>query len=1067
MRILLICLIICLKSYSQSLICIAGAGQGDGLPATQQSVNPSTHFADSIGNVYFTDSNYGVSQYYNSVRKVNVSTGIISTIAGGQNSAISSLHGSVSLLWLDHANMYILHGYVIKKINLNNNVITTIAGNGNSGNAGDGGLALNASINSNITMALDHNGDLYINDFNNNYIRKINNSNGIISSFVSQATSPLISSIGGMCIDNQNNLLLAAPFSNSVLKANLTTSVVSRFAGYGGNGNSGNGGLAINATLGAPWDVKIKNNGDVYIMDSNYDQVRMVNTSGIISSFYFGNFNVARNLNVDLQGNVYVSDKQYYFICKINSAGILNSIVCGNGYMSYTGNGGDASESDVNLPKEIHRDKNGNIYFIDQNYGSTDLGLCIRKIDKLTNIISTVAGNGGWGFSGDGGVAVNASFGGISDFAIDTMGNIFIADYDNRRIRKVDYSTGIVSTISGVSGNQYSGDGGLAINAGVPNVDKIATDLQGNIYIASNYYASTRIRKIDIATGIIDLAIGAGPGYADNVLGTSTTIEVGDMAFDSNNNLIITETSYNRVRRFNTSTGIITTIAGNGTNAYSGNNVPPLSASFLNIKSVRLDDHDNIYVSGGGKIRKIDSALTNIVDYISTSGTSEFYNGIPANNCNCLNNNPFEFDVINNEMFFSDTKLYKLNTVNCNTLNTPTLSLNVSNQCETMTALAVSTNADYYYWLNTGNYSNNLTTNIAGIYTVVASNSVGCSTTATVNNSFNYCVWPGDANSDGLANNLDVLELGLHFNQSGISRSLVGNIWQPYTAINWSGTITNGKNLHHSDCNGDGIINNNDTLAIYNNYGLMHALKTHQSVTLNPELSIIPDQSMVVKGMWGTASIYLGNAINVIYDVNGVAFTVDFDNNLIEPNGVYIEYQNSFIDVGQNLHFQKPDFTNGKIFSATTHTINNDVTGYGKIATLHYQIKSNLATDEVLNIGISQANQSSVSGMITSLSSGTATLMAIGASVGVNESLISGGMLISPNPTNGIINISFNTVPQNTKIELYNSIGALVLLETMSNKTNIINMGELSSGIYFMKVLEGNKVVTVKKVVRE
>jgi hypothetical protein len=161
------------------------------------------------------------------------------------------------------------------------------------------------------------------------------------------------------------------------------------------------------------------------------------------------------------------------------------------------------------------------------------------------------------------------------------------------------------------------------------------------------------------------------------------------------------------------------------------------------------------------------------------------------------------------------------------------------------------------------------------------------------------------------------------------------------------------------------------------------------------------------------------------------------------------------------------DFVNNKLFTASTHTVSNNVSGYGKIATLHYQVKSSLSTDEVLNIGILQANQSSATGSITPLSTGTGTLMAIGASVGVKESLISGGMLVSPNPTNGLLNISFNTIPQNTKIELYNSIGALVLTEQMSNKTNTINMSDLSSGIYFMKVLESNKVVAVKKVVRE
>ena len=268
-------------------------------------------------------------------------------------------------------------------------------------------------------------------------------------------------------------------------------------------------------------------------------------------------------------------------------------------------------------------------------------------------------------------------------------------------------------------------------------------------------------------------------------------------------------------------------------------------------------------------------------------------------------------------------------------------------------------------------------------------------------------------------------------------------------------------------CNGDGTINDDDTLAIFNNYGLMHTFKTVQTTTVNPQLSIIPDQPMVVKGTWGTASVYLGDAISQINNINGVAFTIDFDNTLIEPNSIWLEYQNSFIDASPNLYFRKLDFANSKLFTASTHTVSNNVNGFGKIATLHYQILSSIATDQVLNIGLSQANQSSATGIITPLSTNTGTLMAIGASVGVKESLISGGMLVSPNPTNGLLNISFSTVPKNTKIELYNSIGALVLTEQMSNKTNAINMSELSSGIYFMKVLEGNKVVAVKKVVRE
>lgn len=405
------------------------------------------------------------------------------------------------------------------------------------------------------------------------------------------------------------------------------------------------------------------------------------------------------------------------------------------------------------------------------------------------------------------------------------------------------------------------------------------------------------------------------------------------------------------------------------------------------------------------------------------------------------------------------------------TNSVPSLSIvGTSSVCSGASTSLMATGAATYSW-STGAITNTVTVIPSSntTYSVDGANGCGTSTETISITVDNTCaeVWPGDANSDGTADNLDVLELGLHYTQTGAQRASTSNVWQSYFANNWTGTITNGKNLNHSDCNGDGIINDDDTLAIYNNYGLIHTFKPAQTTTVNPQLSIVPDQSMVTKGTWGTASVYLGDATSQINNINGIAFTVDFDNTLIEPNSIWLEYQNSFLDANQNLYFRKLDFANSKLYTASTHTVSNNVSGFGKIATLHYQIKSSLTTDEVLNIGISQANQSNTSGVISPLTSGTGTLMAIGASVGIKENSFGANVLVSPNPTNGLLNISFNTLPQNTKIELYNSIGALVLTETMINKNNTINASELSSGIYFMKVVENNKVVAVKKVVRE
>ena len=385
--------------------------------------------------------------------------------------------------------------------------------------------------------------------------------------------------------------------------------------------------------------------------------------------------------------------------------------------------------------------------------------------------------------------------------------------------------------------------------------------------------------------------------------------------------------------------------------------------------------------------------------------------------------------------------------------------------CNGTSVVFTANGASNYIW-NTGttSYSTTVSPNTTITYSVIGTNA--CETTSAVVtiavDPTCQDVWPGDANSDGIADNLDVLELGLHYTQTGPPRASTSNTWQSYFANNWTGTITNGKNLNHSDCNGDGTINDNDTLAIYNNYGLTHAFKPVQTNTVNPQLSIVPDQSAVTKGSWGTSSIYLGDATTNINNINGLAFTIDFDNTLIETNSIYIDYQNSFLDSGQNLKFRKLDFANSKLFTATTHTLNNNVSGNGKIATLYYQIKSTLTSDQVLSLGISQANQSDAAGVIAPLTSGTATLMALGTSVGLQE-LNNNIVSISPNPTNGSLTINSKTELQ--KIEVISITGQVLINETPTNVSHILHLQNFANGIYFVNVYQNNRVVKREKIV--
>jgi hypothetical protein len=401
-------------------------------------------------------------------------------------------------------------------------------------------------------------------------------------------------------------------------------------------------------------------------------------------------------------------------------------------------------------------------------------------------------------------------------------------------------------------------------------------------------------------------------------------------------------------------------------------------------------------------------------------------------------------------------------------LISPTLAVfGVSIVCEGSSSVLNVNGASTYTW-STGETtpSITITPTVSSSYIVTGENVCGVDTKTVSVIVDNTCqdVWPGDANSDGVANNLDVLELGLHYIQTGQPRATTSNAWQSYFANNWVGTITNGKNLNHSDCNGDGTINDDDTLAIYNNYGLTHTFKMTQANAVNPQINIVPDQATVTKGNWGTASVYLGAAVTNINAINGVAFTVDFDNTLIETNSIYIEYQNSFLNAtNQNLHFRKLDFANGKLFTASTHTVSNNVSGFGKIATLHYQIKSNLATDEVLNIGIAQANQSEASGAINPLASGTGTLMALGASVGLAENIYSNSISINPNPTNGVLTVTSKQEFQ--KIEVMAITGQVLLSETPTSVSHTLHLEDFSNGIYFINIYQNNHIVKREKVV--
>ncbi len=292
---------------------------------------------------------------------------------------------------------------------------------------------------------------------------------------------------------------------------------ISNVAGLRTIGYSGDGGPATNAHLYNPIAVFADNSGTIYISDWANSRLRIVTSTGIISTIagngVFGfsgdggsatlaELNGPMGIFTDASGNIYLADVGNERIRKINSSGIINTIA-GNGTYGFSGDGGLATLAAFEDPAGVCGDESGNIFVADEfNYR-------VRKINS-SGIISTIGGCGARGYAGDGGPATQAEFYYPSGVAADNMGNIFVADESNNCVRQIN-SSGVISTIAGNGVAGFAGDGEPAFLSELSNPAGVTTDNKGNIYIADGF--NSRIRKIN-NTGVISTIAGDGiAGY--------------------------------------------------------------------------------------------------------------------------------------------------------------------------------------------------------------------------------------------------------------------------------------------------------------------------------------------------------------------------------------------------------------------------------------------------------------------------------------------------------------------------------------------------------------------------
>ena len=342
-------------------------------------------------------------------------------------------------------------------------IITTIAGIGQSGYSGDGGPADSAKLHYPVAVVIDSSGNLYISDRLNSCIRKVDLTTRIISTIAGVGIDP-----NGMAIDAFGNIIFADATYNCIRKITVASGIVTTIAGNGIMGYSGDGGLADSAEFRRPTSVAIDTAGNIYIAD-------------------FGN-NVIRKIIV--------------------STGIITTII-GNGFHAgtdsggYSGDGGPANLAKLNHPLVVALDDSGNVYFSDC-YNNV-----IRKVGSSSGTITTIAGNGygagtsNGGYSGDGGPAISAKLYEPLGIALDVSRNVYIADGLNHRIRKVNATTGIITTFAGNGQEGYGGDGGPADSAKLGVAHGAVVDSHGNVYVAvENYDCIRKISAIPLSINI-------------------------------------------------------------------------------------------------------------------------------------------------------------------------------------------------------------------------------------------------------------------------------------------------------------------------------------------------------------------------------------------------------------------------------------------------------------------------------------------------------------------------------------------------------------------------------------
>ena len=294
---------------------------------------------------------------------------------------------------------------------------------------------------------------------------------------------------------------------------------------------------------------------------------------------------------IDTSGNILIADTLNHRVRRVAADSGIITAVAGNGIAGSSGDGGAATSASLNYPHGVCGDFAGNIFIAEF------VGHRVRRVAAGTGLITTIAGTGVQGFGGDGGAATNALLSGPVFLAVEPTNSLLISEYAGNRVRRLAAGSGVITTVAGDGVARFSGDGGAATSASLFYPEQLALDQAGNLFIADN--GNNRIRKVAVGTGAITTVAGDGVARFGGDWGPATSaslFEPHGLAFDHRGDLIIADSRSCRVRRVAVSTGIITTVAGNGVCGFSGDGGFATSASVRFPSSLALDPAGNLLI---------------------------------------------------------------------------------------------------------------------------------------------------------------------------------------------------------------------------------------------------------------------------------------------------------------------------------------------------------------------------------------------------------------------------------------------------------------------------------------